>query len=84
MSERQEIRKRASEPDPTDIRKSVHAKHARKGVNEWAGAYSKTLGKDGMMVFRGVLLDVVEDLKVVASALRGHFGDTGGSLTGEP
>jgi hypothetical protein len=77
---RQEIRKRASEPDPTDIRKSVHAKRALKGVNEWAGAYSKTLGKDGMMVFRGVLHDVVEDLKVVATALRGHFGETGGSF----
>ena len=55
-------------------------KCALKGVNKWAGAYSKTLGKDRVMVFCSVLADVEEDLKVAASVLRRHFGDTGGSF----
>ena len=72
---RKEIRKKRKGGLPSD-----HAKRALKGVNQWAGAFSKTLGRDGLMVFRGVLTDVSEDLRVVASALRKHFGETGGSF----
>ena len=73
---RKEIRKKR----PADTEQSLHAKHARKGVNEWAGAYSQTLGKVGLMFFRGALDDVAGDLKVLAAALRDHFGDSGGSV----
>ena len=44
---RKEIRKKRKGGLPSD-----HAKRALKGVNEWVGAFSKSLGRDGLMVFR--------------------------------
>lgn len=73
---RKEIRKkRKGESD-----QSVHAKRALKGVNGWAGAFSKRLGRDGLITFRGVLAGLETDLRNVATAVRTHFGDSGGSF----
>ena len=72
---RKEIRKKRKVDHQID-----RAKRALKGVNEWGGAYSGALGKGGLVLFREVLADVKEDLKVVALAVRKHFGETGGSV----